>query len=496
MLDNIEVKLDDVKQICKKHSFDMDHFWLAINKRFNLNKSKNAGGRNKRSGVPVKVLFEVALGFPFFIENSVQSFFSSHFKKMIKCGRTSFYRFFQDSCFNWRKSVYDLNTQVETKCSSKNITDRKYPTALIIDDSTLGKRGKRIEGVTRVFDHVIRKHVIGYQLLSLCWVNGFYSRFLDFSLVGEKRISIKRSKPQFKKKRNKNSAVAKRKTELKKDKITLSCELISRAVKHGFIPDFLLTDTWFTCAKLINKVKSLAGGKIHFLGMIKNGRRKFIYNDLEFTLSELRKHVMNRKKRCGKYKSRYAVADCYLPDVGKVRVFFSRFHRNKKWVALITTKLEMSYIEAIEVYAIRWNIEIGFKEMKQLLGLGKSQANDFASQIAHTSCVFIAHALLADCKYHEEYQSFGVLFESVQEQYTALLTLDKVLILIEYILKTIGDHLGGIENITVEELLNSTEYSAFKEMLEKSLTFNVEFAKEVLSGYNQEDTKLLNKNAA
>ncbi len=128
--------------------------------------------------------------------------------------------------------------------------------------------------------------------------------------------------------------------------------------------------------------------------------------------------------------------------------------------------------------------------MKQLLGLGKSQANDFAAQIAHTSCVFIAHSLLADCKYHEQYQSLGILFEGVQEQYTALLTMDRLLLLIEYILKTIGDHLGGIENITIEELLNSSEYAAFKEMLEKSLTFNVAFVKDQLSGHNQEDRKI------
>ena len=129
--------------------------------------------------------------------------------------------------------------------------------------------------------------------------------------------------------------------------------------------------------------------------------------------------------------------------------------------------------------------------MKQLLGLGKSQANDFAAQIAHTSCVFIAHSLLADCKYHEQYQSLGILFEGVQEQYTALLTMDKLLLLIEYILKTIGDHLGGITNITVEELFNSKEYREFKEMLEKSLTFNVAFAKDTLNGYTQRDTETL-----
>jgi hypothetical protein len=356
----------------------------------------------------------------------------------------------------------------------------------------LAKTGRRIEGVTKVHDHVTNKFVIGFKLLALCWFNGSYSRFLDFSLVAEKRkVKLTRNKSQFNKKRDPKSVVTKRKKELKKDKITLACQLFTEAVKNKFIPDFLLTDSWFTCADLINMVRNITKNKTHFLGMIKNGTRKFTYNDENFTLSGLRKHLMNRQKRCSKYKSRYITVDCYLKDVGNVRLFYSRYHGNRKWVALITTKLDMSYIEAIKVYSIRWNIEIGFKEMKQLLGLGKSRANDFAAQIAHTSCVFIAHSLLADCKYHEQYQSLGILFEGVQEQYTALLTMDRLLLLIEYILKTIGDHLGGIKNITVEELFNSLEYSAFKEMLEKSLTFNVAFAKDTLSRYNQDDTEAL-----
>jgi len=490
MLDKIDVNLDDIKQVCKKHSFDVDHFWVEINNRFNLNKSKNAGERSKRCGVPLIVLFQIAISFPFFNKNSIQSFFKSQFQKMIKCNKTPLYRFLQDNFFNWRKSMYKLNSEIEAKSGSDE--NKKHPTALIIDDSVLAKTGRRIEGVTKVHDHVTNKYVVGFKLLALCWFNGSYSRFLDFSLVSEKRkIKLSRNKPQFNRKRDKKSVAFQRKTELKKDKITLSCQLFAEAVKNKFIPDYLLTDTWFTCAELINKVRNCTDNRTHFLGMIKNGRRKFTYNGSEYTLSELRKTLMNRAKRCSKYKSRYIIVDCYLNTVGNVRLLFSRFHGNKKWVTLITTEVNMSYIKAIEVYSIRWNIEIGFKEMKQLLGLGKSQANDFASQTAHTSCVFIAHSLLADCKYHEQYQSLGILFEKVQEQYTALLTMDKLLNLIEYILKTIGDHLGGIENITLEELLNSNEYSEFKKMLEKSLTFNVEFAKESLKDYNQKDTECL-----
>ena len=484
MLDNIDLKVDEIKELFKVHGFYMDHFWIEINNQFNFTKAKNAGGREKRSGISVGLLFEIAVALPLFCCSSVNSFFNSQYKKMINCGAVPFYRFFQDSLFNWRRALYQIHAQI--KHSEKDCSG-KYPKALILDDSVIKKSGKRIEGVSRIYDHVSGKSVTGFKLLALCWFNGCYARFLDFSLVGEKKISFKRSKPQFKKKRVTDSPGHGRKKELEKDKITLACELIRTAVKRRFIPDYVLTDTWFTCAALINTVRNLAGGKIHFLGMIKGGKRKYEYKGQFFTLTELRKYVMHRVKRCNRFKSRYIIVDCTLPDVGNVRLFFSRFHGNKKWVALITTEQDMSYIKAIQTYAIRWNIEIGFKETKQLLGLGKHQANDFDSQIAHTTNVFIVHALLARCKFFENHQTFGVLFENIQDQCTQLLAMDKLLILLESILRSVGEQLGGIKNITVEELLNSEEYALFKEMLEKSLSFNDVFANNRLSIDNKRD---------
>jgi hypothetical protein len=94
---------------------------------------------------------------------------------------------------------------------------------------------------------------------------------------------------------------------------------------------------------------------------------------------------------------------------------------------------------------------------------------------------------LANCKFRENHQSFGVLFEHIQDQCTKLLTMDRLLILFEHILKSIGDQLGGIKNITVEELLNSPQYFLFKEMLERSLSFNNVFANDSLSVDNNKD---------
>ncbi len=121
--------------------------------------------------------------------------------------------------------------------------------------------------------------------------------------------------------------------------------------------------------------------------------------------------------------------------------------------------------------------------MKQLLGLGKYHANDFSAQIAHTSCVFIAHALLADCKFNENHKSMGTLFEKFQEEYTNLLTMDKLFILFEYILTTIGEQLGGIKYISIDEFLNSVEYEIFKDLLNRSITLGSVFG---ISKYNVE----------
>ncbi len=138
MLKNIELKMNDIKYICKKHELNMDHFWLEVNRQFNLKQAKNAGNREKRNGTPIGLMFEIAVALPLFCSNSVYSFFNSQYTKMIACGAIPFYRFFQDSLFDWRKVVYQFNGQLK---HTDNIQEceTKYPTALIIDDTVIQK---------------------------------------------------------------------------------------------------------------------------------------------------------------------------------------------------------------------------------------------------------------------------------------------------------------------------------------------------------------------
>ena len=63
---------------------------------------------------------------------------------------------------------------------------------LILDDSTLAKTGRKIEGVSRVHDHVTNSYPIGYKLLGLTWFNGYYGRFLDFCFSDRKTVKTEK----------------------------------------------------------------------------------------------------------------------------------------------------------------------------------------------------------------------------------------------------------------------------------------------------------------
>ncbi len=464
---NVKVDVAEIKDICKKHGEDMDPLWVNIRREFNLSSFSRSGGIEKRTGVAVSSLFETAIAIPLFLVGTVRCFFSSSFEKIVESSPCAYYRFCQDSRFNWRRAMKTVSKFIR-KREIETCLEAKYPRAFIIDDSGLEKSGRRIEGVSKIYDHCTGHNVTGYKLVGLAWFNGVYTKMIDFSMAAEKKLELKRGK-QFSKERNPKEPGAKRKKELRKDKITLACELMGRAAKNGYAPDYALVDSWYTCAQVINKVRSINEGKTHFLGMVKADKRLYMYEGRQYTLSKLRHTVMSEKKRCRRFRSSYVEVVCELKNVGTVKLFFSRFSSNKKWVCLLSTDLEMSYIKAIETYAIRWNIEIMFKECKQLLGLGKCQANDFDAQIAHTACVFITHSILVYFKYREDYQTLGELYRTIESQYTGLLTVEKILIMLEEILTAIASKMGGFDTVSLHDVLNSPEYAAFRQGIRFSL---------------------------
>jgi hypothetical protein len=89
----------------------------------------------------------------------------------------------------------------------------------------------------------------------------------------------------------------------------------------------------------------------------------------------------------------------------------------------------------MELYQIRWSIEVLFKECKQYLRLGKSQNTDFCGQIADATLTMITYTILTLYKRFESYETLGALFRETQKEMIEKTLCERIEIVILKILR-------------------------------------------------------------
>ena len=305
--------------------------------------------------------------------------------------------------------------------SSQGESSSGSPRCLVFDDSDLPKTGRYIEKVSRIWDHVYRRYILGFKLLAMGYWDGASFIPLDFSLHRERGrnadkpfgLKKKEYRKQYKKKRKNGTHSWDRAREADSTKIESALKMFWRAISQGVKVDYVLMDSWFTCEAFVRAVKRVKKQTVHLIGMYKIPKTKFNYLGDMFTHSQIR-NKLGKMKRCRKLRLYYKEA---LVDYNGVpiKMFFSRQGTNGKWRVFITTDTELSFIRMIEIYQIRWTVEVFFKEAKQLLGLGRCQSNDFDAQIADTTITMIQHMLLTLKYRFEYYETKGALFNKVRE---------------------------------------------------------------------------------
>ena len=175
------------------------------------------------------------------------------------------------------------------------------------------KSGLRLENISKIWDHVIGKSVLGYKLLACAFYDGVSLLPLDFTLHREKGKNKKSPyglkkrvlQKQSKKDRSKGSAGEKRDKESNMNKIKAGIQMLKRAVKNGFVPDYVLCDSWFFCLKLLQAVRAFKKGAVHLLSMCKMGKINFEWMGKQYSAGQLLKHLQEKKKRCRKVNSYY-----------------------------------------------------------------------------------------------------------------------------------------------------------------------------------------------
>jgi hypothetical protein len=130
-------------------------------------------------------------------------------------------------------------------------------------------------------------------------------------------------------------------------------------------------------------------------------------------LSALYKRI---KKRRGKARILGSVV-VETSQKQKVKIVFVRHRHKRDWLAIISTKIDLSAEEIVRIYGKRWDIEVFFKMMKHHLNLEReAQLRDYDGIIGHTTIAMVRYIFLAiEQRCHDDQKTIGGLFFACSE---------------------------------------------------------------------------------
>ena len=396
--------------------------------------------------------------FPFFVVRNAYQYSGSSLSRLFSCEKDMFYRFMNDGNVKWRKLPYAMNLQLLRKISRSTEASHDKPVCLIIDDTDAPKSGRKSELIGKVFSHILHKTILGYKCMTLLYTDGLSQLFLDFSIHGEEgRKPDKKQGLTDKQLSERFSAdytdqcVEERIKEYTMKKTEKAIEMVKFAIKRGVRFDYLLVDSWFTCADFVRLITS-RHIKCHLLGMIKLGKTKYHtqWGDLKADQIIKRLHKEGQVKHNRTLKCSYCTIDVKFAGT-TVRLFFSKRGKNGQWNGLLTTDLSLSFLKAYRTYSMRWTTEVAYHDCKQLLDFGRCQSVHFSAQIASFTLTMMQYNILCTVKRFEAYETLGALFRDVTGNTLELSVTDRIW---ELILDTILE-IAEIISADASELLSA-----------------------------------------
>lgn len=195
-------------------------------------------------------------------------------------GKTTVYDFMNNPKFNWEKLALLTAKKLYDHC--RPLTSHQG--CFIIDDTIVPRpRSKKVECLSRVFDHVNGKTVKGFFDLTLCWTEGTSLIPVNHRLIGSNKRKNKLCQARYV--RDKRTRAYKLRTEVFQSKASMCVKMVAGALAAGIKADYVLMDSWFIYqTKLVKNLRSLG---VEVIGMVKQAQQKFRYNNTKYTLSEL-----------------------------------------------------------------------------------------------------------------------------------------------------------------------------------------------------------------
>ena len=356
-------------------------------------------GIRKRHGYSVRSLTKAIFQLPFIGKNFFRGIVLN---ENADVGKDAAYDLLKACTYNWRRLLLTLGVRLH--CIFNRLTSDQRESVLIIDDSPYDRsRSKKVELLSRVFDHSTGRYLKGFRLLTICWSDGVSCLPLDFALLS----SAKQTNRYYesRKSMDKRCCAFKRRVEATTKATMHLVPMIKRILKVGIHARYALMDSWFTMPANVCAIRE----HLDVIGMIKKTPKVcYEHNGKKRNLMEIYQHLAKRRGRAKILASTIVI----LGDSKPAKIVFVRDRRKKDWLALLCTDTELADAEVVRIYGKRWDIEVMFKMAKQHLKLVKEiQCRDFDMLIAHTTIVFMRYMFIVyRVRMESDHRSFGDLF--------------------------------------------------------------------------------------
>ncbi len=250
----------------------------------------------KREGYPASHILLILFVLPLLRLKSVNSFCNKKWYHWSVAGKDTFYRF-KTRAYRWRSLLYKLIIEISNQLHfNQEPIEDNY---LIIDDTVLPKRGKRMENVSYIYDHSIGRSILGYCIVSLGLfkASGYYP--LDFSYWVSNRRHDKSPIVNNGDSRSISGQMGYEAVHYTKPELAL--RMIERAVSHGLQAGYVLFDSWYAWPSFIQAVRKIKK-ELHVICRLKDSKVLYEYQGNKYRLSALYRKIkkgLRKSKRTG-----------------------------------------------------------------------------------------------------------------------------------------------------------------------------------------------------
>lgn len=421
-------------------------------KELQIGKLMRKSNITKSCGISAYEVFQFLLLLAFQGKNLFRFLNSKHKDQAVS--KNTYYRFLNETSYNWSKFLLLLAVKVTTAFDT--LTRPERVKVLILDDSVIKRnRSKSVELLARIYDHVDHKFQKGFTLLTLGWSDGYSFIPTGFNMLSSANEANRYNEVSDKINHRTNGYKFRKESMMHKTDAAIL--LVKNALKAGIKADYVLMDTWFTTEPMIADILETG---LDAIGMVKQLKQRYTYKGKQYTLPELKKFVSFEGAR-NIFGSLVVITKTGIP----VKIVFVR-NRNKKSECLyiLSTDISLTDAEIVRIYGNRWSIECFFKSSKSFLKLGTEfQSHNYGAMVSHTTIVFTRYIILEWIRRNQNDQkTYGELFfmfcEDIQDMDLTNALQSLMALFVEHISTLSADITSLIKSKVTEWMMSQSSF--------------------------------------